>query len=214
MKGLQLFIPAELPAAPVATTSNFQSPSLLFLKHQEREEQSNRVPDGQRVKEEAFARGLEEGLRRGMAERERLMKDFDLRSNQACTDIRRATIEEIGTNFLSNLGTTTAAIENRIVELLCNALEAALGDLGRIGSMDALIDNVRHAIEIAPSTRVRLSGPKDFVDQIDRTLRAGGIQCDLEPADGMDVIVEYDDTRVVTRLAVLGSLLGKCVDVD
>lgn len=171
------------------------SASRLFVSARRKEdEQAARL-------EEEFQRGRTEGLEVARAETEARIRAAEEAFEQRLAAARAQWADEEGIRFAARLETAMAELDQRVQGSVAAILEPLVEEKLRGRMVEELLRALERVLRGGRPASLSISGPRDILTIIQKTLGDCAAAIQFESTDTVDVRVVADQTVIETQLA-------------
>jgi len=157
---------------------------------------------------EAYARGLQEGRIDAHAEhaRREAVREADYESRRQKE--RQEFLDGEYARLADAIGSKLDDIEEHITGVLANILKPFLAEWQSKMVAEALNKDVEKLFAAGAPTLLRIHGPEKILSAMRERLSGRPVEVEYSPNEGIEVVVETEDTRIETQLSSWLSLIS------
>lgn len=157
---------------------------------------------------EAHARGVLEGRAAAQVEFDSVTATRAVAFEQKLAAERQKWAADEGERLSLMISSGMADLENRISGLVSEVLRLFVGDRVRGKAIDELSQTLNTMLTKGEYAKVIVSGPVDLTTEVERRLNANLAGVTFVEADGVDLVVNADDTILATRIGAWLEAIG------
>lgn len=190
------------PISKVLRQLETAAPANLELQSQPRSELEK---CGQCRTETEFQRELEEARRRGFADGFEAAKLDVVQSERVhaerLSSEQRANFNKLANDALSRISDGLERMQTDVAVSAAETLREFFREKIKQEAIDSVALELSRLLELKPVTRLIVSGPQAWIDVVTPILEGAGItDYDLRLKESLDVSIEWDQTRLETRV--------------
>lgn len=157
---------------------------------------------------EAHARGVVEGRSAAQVEFDSVAATQAVAFEQRLATERETWVAEEGERLARMIDGGLDDIEQRVSDLVSEVLKSFVSESVRSKAVGELGDALKSMLSKGEYAKVVVSGPADLIAEVKSRLGDGTAGVSFVEADGIDVVVNADDTVLATRIGAWVAAIG------